>query len=55
MIGCFFAFGSKPLAFEAAPFLTDLSLFNIMPLDNLIIEDGLNNEIQDGNNNEIIN
>lgn len=40
---------------NTAPFLNDLSLFNIMPIEGLLIEDGNDNIIQDGNNNELIN
>lgn len=40
---------------NTAPFLNDLSLFNIMPIEGLLIEDGNNNIIEDGNNNELTN
>lgn len=40
---------------NTAPFLTDLSLFNIMPIEGLIIEDGQGNEVEDGNGNLITN
>lgn len=38
-----------------APFLNDLSFFNIMPIEGLLIEDGNNNIIEDGNTNELTN
>lgn len=40
---------------NTAPFLTDLSLFNIMPIEGLLIEDGNGNVITDGNTNELTN
>lgn len=40
---------------NSAPYLTDLSLFNIMPIEGLLIQDGNDNIIQDGNDNEITN
>ena len=40
---------------ESAPYLTDLSIFNIMPIDGLLFNDGNGNLIVDGNNNNITN
>lgn len=40
---------------NTAPFLTDLSFFNVMPIEGLSIQDGSNNLIEDGNNNNIVN
>lgn len=40
---------------NTAPFLTDLSMFNIMPIEGLLIENGFGKIIEDGNNNELIN
>lgn len=39
----------------SAPYLNDLSFFNIMPIDGLLLQDGNDNILQDGNNNEITN
>lgn len=40
---------------NTAPFLTDLSLFNVMPVSGLNIQDGNNNLIEDNNGNLIVN
>lgn len=40
---------------NTAPFLTDLSFFNVMPVEGLLIEDGMGNIIEDGNTNELTN
>jgi hypothetical protein len=40
---------------NTAPYLTDLSLFRVMNLEGLLLQDGNNNLIQDGNNNIITN
>jgi len=40
---------------QSAPYLSDLSLFNIMPIEGLLLQDGNNNILEDGNNNEITN
>jgi len=40
---------------NTAPYLSDLSLFGIMNLEGLLLQDGNNNLIQDGNNNIITN
>lgn len=40
---------------NTAPYLNDLSLFNVMPIEGLLFNDGNGNIIQDGNNNDIIN
>ena len=40
---------------DTAPFLTDLSLFGLMPISGLRLQDGNNNNLQDGSNNLIIN
>ena len=39
----------------SAPYLNDLSFFNIMPIEGLLLQDGNDNIIQDGNSNEITN
>ena len=40
---------------NSAPFLKDLSFFNVMPIEGLFIQDGSNNLLQDGNNKIITN
>jgi hypothetical protein len=40
---------------NTSPFLTDLNIFNIMPIEGLLFTDGNNNTIQDGNANELTN
>lgn len=40
---------------DTAPFLTDLSLFNVMPFNGLNLQDGNGNLIQDNNDNLIVN
>ena len=50
-----FSFNFDTKEEDTAPFLNDLSFFNIMPVEGLLIEDGNNNIIEDGNNNELTN
>ena len=38
-----------------APYLSNLDLFNVMPIEGLLIQDGNDNLIQDGNDNIITN
>lgn len=40
---------------RSAPYLNNLELFNVMPIEGLLMQDGNDNLLQDGNNNILTN